>query len=266
MQGRLIYVTNQGVHELDLSLRQGRVTLIQTQSTEFGSISRVDETRFLVDTDYESKIQILDRTTLGLYGVRTGYRPIYMPTHRKFFFFQSSTATGPRLYLADLDHPTESVRQIAKDMGKFTSEPDVTPISDDEVIFSIQGDGGRTPPYHYNLITDKLKQLPFTRRCTPYVWRSVSKQLLCGIDGTGKFYLSSLDGKQSNEVDLPKGIPLLYIPQYDVLIMTITRMKWFGRDAGEHFDLWAYSFKDGKRERLVENNAPGRGGIVWIKE
>jgi hypothetical protein len=271
MQGKLIYTTNQGVHEFSLSDRQSRVTLIGTQSTEFESLERLDSPRLFVGSDYGKKIQILDRSSLLLSELHAGYRPTYMPAHRKFFFFQSSKETGPRLYLADLSRPTERAKPIAENAGRFTAEPDVIPVSDDEVVFPIRGDAGKTPPYRYNLVTDKLEQLPFTRQCTPYVWRSVSKQLLCGIDGSSEYYLIDLDGQHSVPLDLSgvpskSPLPLLYIPKYDVLILGVARTKWVGIHAGEHFDLWAYSFKDGRSEKLLEDNAPGRGGIVWVEQ
>jgi hypothetical protein len=271
MQGKLIYVTNQGIHEFNLSNRQSRVTLIGTQSSEFESLERLDAIYLFVGADHGKKIQILDRVTLHLRELRAGYSPTYMSAHRKFFFFQSTKATGPRLYLADLSSPTESAKQIAENVGRFTAEPDVIPISDDEVVFPIRGDAGKTPPYRYNLVTDKLDQLPFTRQCTPYVWRSISKQLLCGIDGSSEYYLIGLDGQRSVPLDLSglpskSPLPLLYIPKYDALILGVARTKWFGSHAGEHFDLWVYSFKDGRSEKLLEDNAPGRGGIVWVEQ
>jgi len=271
MSGKLIYVTNQGVFEFNLSSRQNRVTLIGTQSAEFESLTRIDATRFFVVVDYGKKIQILDRVSLLLSNLRAGYNPTYMPEHRKFFFFQSTKAAGPRLYLASLDDPIGSVRQIAADKGKFTSKENTIPVSGDEVVFSIRGDAGKTPPYRYSLLTDKLEQLPFTRQCTPYVWRSSSKQLLCGIDGTSEYYLISLDGQRSvplNLSSLPSKtpLPLIYISKYDVLILGVARTKWIGSNAGEHFDLWAYSFKDGRSEKLLEDNAPGRGGIAWVEK
>jgi hypothetical protein len=190
----------------------------------------------------------------------------------KFFFFQSSTATGPRLYLANLDQPTEGIKQIAESKGRFTAgDAPVIPISDDEVVFPIHGDAGRTPPYRYNLVTDTLSQLPFARQCTPYVWRSASEQVLCGVDGKGEFYLVSLDGQRMTPVSFSgipdtTRIPLLYIAAYDVLILTVSGFRWCCRNAGEHFDLWAYSFKDGRAEKLIADSGPGRGGIVWVSQ
>lgn len=266
MQGKLIYTTNQGIHELDLSTRRDRVTRIESQSPRFYGIDRIDNTHFLVVTHFESKIQLLDRNTLQLREVIPGRRPAYMPMYRDFFYFY-----GPRLYLANLDNPAGSARQIAPGKGKFSSYAHVIPVSDDEVVFPIRGDAGKTPPYLYNLVADKLEQLPFIRPCTPYVWRSATQQLLCGIDGTGEHYLIGLDGQRSLPLDLSglpskTPLPLLYIPKYDVLILGVARMEWFGRHAGEHFDLWAYSFKDGRTEKLLEDNAPGRGGIVWVEK
>lgn len=271
MQGKLIYTPASGIHEIDLETREERF-LVQIHGRH-EALTNLNGEHFFIDThrEWPSKIQLLDRSTLRFSDLRSGYRPTYMQAHRKFFFFQSSKETGPRLYLADLDDPVSGVKQIAENEEQFSSYTHIIPVSDDEVVFRIQGDAGKTPPYRYNLVTDKLKQLSFTRQCTPYVWRSVSKQLLCGIDGSSEYYLISLDGQRSVPLDLSglpskSPLPLLYIPKYDVLILGVARTEWIGSHAGEHWDLWAYSFKDGHSEKLLENNAPGRGGIVWVEQ
>ncbi|MES2368712.1 MAG: hypothetical protein V4554_04370 [Pseudomonadota bacterium] len=262
MQGKLIYATSTDLRTFDLDKRQDR-RLIEWPHIDT-ALSVLDKDTLLIDTGYTNPptIQRLNLKTLVANGLRSGTRPFYMSVHREFFYFYG------HLYLADLDKSVQSVHKVAEGSFSYTY---VIPVSDDEVVFPIRGDAGKTPPYRYNLVTDKLDQLPFTRQCTPYVWRSVSQQLLCGIDGTSEYYLISLDGRRSAQVDLSglpskSPLPLLYIPKYDVLIAGVARMKWLGGHAGEHFDLWAYSFKDGRSEKLLEDNAPGRGGIVWVSQ
>lgn len=262
MQGKLIYATSTDLRTFDLDKRQDR-RLIEWPHIDT-ALSVLDKDTLLIDTGYTNPptIQRLNLKTLVANGLRSGARPFYMSVHWEFFYFYG------HLYLADLDKSVKSAHKVAEGSFSYTY---VIPVSDDEVVFPIRGDAGKTPPYRYNLVTDKLDQLPFTRQCTPYVWRNVSQQLLCGIDGTSEYYLISLDGRRSAQVDLSSlpsksPLPLLYIPKYDVLIAGVARMKWLGGHAGEHFDLWAYSFKDGRSEKLLEDNAPGRGGIVWVSQ
>jgi len=263
MKGKLVYTPGYRVFEFDFTTRKER-RLVETSSGG-QSISSVGTHRFLVGTELGamSTVQEFDANTLAFGAiVASGERPVYMPARRKLFYFHG------HLYLADLDKPMQSAHKVAE--GSF-SYAHVIPVSDDEVVFPIRGDAGKTPPYRYNLITDKLEQLPFTRQCTPYVWRSVSRQLLCGIDGTSTYYLIGLDGQRSVPLDLSRlpsksPSPLLYIPKYDVLILGVARTRWIGSHAGEHWDLWAYSLKDGRSEKLLEDNAPGRGGIVWVEQ
>lgn len=263
MKGKLVYTPGYRIFEFDLTTRKEQRL---TETTSGGqSISSIDAQRFLIGTELgaSSTVQKFDANTLSFGAiVARGEKPVYIPKHHKLFYFAGN------LYLVGLDNSPQSAHKVAE--GSFSYSL-VIPVSDDEVVFPIAGDAGKTPPYRYNLVTDKLDQLPFTRQCTPYVWRSASKQLLCGVDGTGKYYLIGLDGQRMTPVDfsgLPSKmpIPLLYIPKFDVLILTVARTKWLGRHAGEHFDLWAYSFKDRRSEKLLEDNAPGRGGIVWVDQ
>ena len=262
MQGKLIYSPSYKIYELDLATRKQH-QLIELNSSSH-SISVIDDLLLLIGTDADasSKIQEFDTSRLTFRTVTEGYRPMYMQAHHKFFYFAGD------LYLIELNGPVQSPRKVAE--GEF-SYAHAIPVSDDEVVFPIVSDAGHTPPYRYNLVTDKLERLPFNRQCTSYVWRSASKQLLCGIDGTYEYYLIGLDGQQSVPVDLSglpnkAPVPLLYIPKYDVLILNVARVAWVDSRPDERFDLWAYSFKDKHSELLVEGTAPGRGAIVWVEK
>lgn len=270
LKGKLVYGFGSSLYELDLETRN-EALLSEVRGGSL-AVSDLDGTRLLVETEQKglSRIQVMDRALQSFSDLRPGYGPLYMAKHRKLLFFQSSTATGPRLYLADMDRPTDEARLIAEDEGPFSSYSMVIPVSDDEVIFPIRGDAGKTPPYRYDLVTGRLEQLPFERRCTPYVWRKATRQLLCGIDGAGEYYLIGLDGQNITPVEFTgvpdkEPLPLLYVPRYDVLILSVGRFAWFGRHAGEHWDLWAYSLESGRGERIQVGHSPGRGGIAWVE-
>lgn len=261
MQGKLIYTPGYKIYEFDLLKRKERLLT----DTESGgqSISLVDKNHVLVGSSMgaSSKIQLFNIKEIVFEDIVPGDRPMYMPKLNKFFYF------GGNLYIFDLDNPIKKSRKIAD--GSF-SYAHVIPVSDNEIVFPIRGDAGKTPPYHYNVSSNNIDQLQFTQPCTPYAWRAVTKQLLCGDHVKNEFYLIGLDGQNSVPVNFPKllsknPLPLLYIHKYDVLILNVPRTKWFGSKAGEHFDLWVYSFKDGSVEKLLENNAPGRGGIAWVE-
>jgi hypothetical protein len=256
MRGKLIYSPNDTIYELDLAAREQR-NLFEGKLSD-NSITAIDASHLLIGTYLaaSSIIQEYDIENLTFETVAAGYRPVYMRAHHKFLYSWGD------LYLADLERSTKDVRKIAE--GEF-SYAHVTPVSEDEVVFPIVSDAGHTPPYLYNIVTERLGPLPFSRQCTAYIWRSASKQLLCGVDGTREYFLIGLDGQKSVPVDfssLPSNtpLPLLYIPEYFVLILNVARVAW----GSERWDLWAYSFTEKSGELLVENTAPGRGAIVWV--
>lgn len=261
MRGRLIYEMTGELRAFDLDKRTDHRLM---EWPHIGTaISVVDSNTLLVDTGYTNPEEIfrLDLTSLETVKVVAGVRPKYVPHHNRIFYRRG------QIYEADLNDPLRTERTVADGETSYTY---VIPVSPDEVVFEIRGDAGKTPPSRYNLVTGKLDRLPFSERCTPYIWRSFSEQLLCGIDGTETYYLIGLDGRHRTEIDFfgqtrKSRWPLLYIPAFDVLIFGAVRMVWIGKGMGEHFDLWAFHFKTGHREKLLDDNAPGQGGIVWVE-
>jgi hypothetical protein len=264
MTGKLTYARAQGVYELDLETGH-EVALLQSPGTLYEALSTLDQDRLLLGSRGASgtKIRILQRSTGKLEDFTVGYRPMVMPDRRHVFFFKSSVATGPRLYVADVGGSGQELRSVPVGEEEFGSYSHVVPVSDNEVVFNRTGDGGESPPYIYDLVTGSLSQLPFTRKCTAYVWRTAGQQLICGVDGTDDYYLIKLDGTGYAPLPLLKSLPVLYVPQYDALLMSVSRLQWLGSNAGEQDDLWVLDFKTSERALLLKGGAPGRGATVW---
>lgn len=261
VQGKLLYVTHQGLGEFDLVQRKEPKLLIdQAGRSSFVSIDRMDSSRFLIGSreDRGSKVEVLNKQGLALRWLRSGERAVYMPKHQKFFYFERT-----RLFLADINVPEKGV-PIAADKGEFDWDSRIIPISDDEVVFAIRGDAGVSPPYRYNLVTNHLEQLPFHRPCVPSVWRSASQQLICWDSKADKNYLISMDGQRLEDLDnLPKGSPILYIPQEDVLLLMGLRLRLL--PLSEEYPLWAYSFKTNHKEELLTSFPVRAGDLVWVE-
>ncbi|SFW11633.1 hypothetical protein [Nitrosovibrio sp. Nv17] len=268
MQGTLIYERGNKLHAFDLAIRTSRPLIDWFYHHGSPSLAGVDGEQVLVDTAGDYRIHMLNLRTLKTTDLREGKNPLYMPRHRKFFFKDGDRKIGLRLFLADLGHPEAEVREIAPDEGEFSSMAPLVRISDDEVVFKIRGDGGTTPPYRYNLVTGALEQLPAVvfGKYLPYAWRSASSQLICSTYEGEEHYLVSLDGSRVEPMDFLYLLPLAYSEKQDILIVNIPTMGWMnGTFMLERYDLWAYSFKTGRRERLAKGIAPGVGGLVWLE-
>jgi hypothetical protein len=103
--------------------------------------------------------------------------------------------------------------------------------------------------------------------CTPYAWRSTTRQLLCGNDADGAFRLVGLDGTSGQKVafsGIPGQaiVPLAYIQEFDVLIVLATLVE-LGQ---ERFELWAYSFRESRSERVARGLATAPSGVVWLSK
>ncbi|WP_143142331.1 hypothetical protein [Nitrosovibrio sp. Nv17] len=270
MQGTLIYERGNKLHAFDLATRIPKPLVDWPKLRSFLEV--VDNDTLLIGSEglaEPSRLALLTLSSLEVKDLRRGTEPLYMPRHRKFFFIQGSRETGPRLFLADLDHPEAEAREIAPDEGVISSDP-IVRVSDDEIVFRKYQGEEDIPLYRYNLVTEHLERLPEWTfgKCIPCAWRSASSQLICETYGNNGYYLVSLDGSRVEPIDLPKGYLLLlaYSEKQDVLLMNKPTMGWLdGTFMLERYDLWAYSFKTKRRERVAEGIAPGVGGLVWLE-
>lgn len=272
-RGTLIYTTNnEGVIEFDLESRTS-VRLIEWSASAYapyGSLAVVDERRLLVDTSRmgpPSRIVVIDRDTSAAYDRHAGYHPTFLAGSDSYVFFRTSTETGPRLFLADLidDH---DVQEVVPALGRLPSYNNVVQVGLHQIVLQAgSGVGQAIAPWLVNLATNQAARLPFARRCTPYAWRTITHQLLCGIDGTDEHYFVGLDGRDYQELKLPPhASPLVYIEEYNALLVQLTRGAWWRGFPVETWHVAAVSLTDGRQEILIRDEPLTRGQIVWIPQ
>lgn len=273
LSGQIIYGVSNRVEAFTIDDAQR--TILRQLPHLINGLSKIDEEHFLLAVSTVAGYSILntDPRTGETKFVHKGWSPTYVPKHQKVFFFdtnpkstsRSYAKTGPRLYMADMEHPTQSVKQIGADQGRFSSSP-IIQVSPDEVVFLIRDDG-KSPPYIYNLVTDTLKPLPFTRPCRPYVWRSKTRQLLCSepYGSPPNFFFVDLEGTRIEDLSMdPIFLPVLYIAKHDVLIGSAGRVQRIP-PIGETYDIWAYSFKEKKSWRLLKDATLSHGSAIWFE-
>lgn len=293
LTGKLVMASAQYIYEMDLQSRRTNV-IFGTPPPPlyiFMHVSKIDNRRFLFDVDRPiakhsdhnlddlnttgkligrgTEIHIFDRQTGQTKFFHTGSQPTYLYGHNKVAFFDTARGEnerGNRLYIADLEDPTFSARQVGTDKGMFPGP--VIQISEDVILF-----GEETDPtarvvniiQRYNLATGEEQRLPLPD-CLPGVWRSETKQLLCFHVPEQRLYLTSLDGEQIEYLTQLNGCAAsLYLARYDSVICGIARLvllPW----PGESRDVWIYNFRDKTKTRLSEDVAVGRGSVAWFAD
>ena len=268
--GKLIFAegaSGQPIFEADLKTRHRKaVPGLEATCTEeatctvYSQLSKIDADRFLFDKEsivyaksVEYSIYEYNRRTREIKYIRPGQLPTYIPEHGKFFFYDKSknpAIKGSRIQIADLKDPLKSERELGE--RPIFNQP-VIQIGPDEIIFANEEDGHRKDVWHYNLVKDKLELLTLKVDCKPQIWRSATRQLLCYNSREQRYYLTDLAGEHIEDIGKPGDYAISYIPEFDALLYSDTRMGWGKAFMAEVNDPWVYYFKNGKKTKLLKD-------------
>ncbi len=263
LSGTLVISSNKGIETLDLRTLERRLVI---STPPWGYVlTKIDDNHLLMSSD--DGIDELDIGKSTVNKIREGYFPQYVPEHRKLFFIDRSLSEKDTLgfFVADIDELSNALEielPPKRNYGFFQSQ--VIQVSRDEVVFQYDE---RIWVYHIALRS--IKELPIESCPILGVFRSATSQLLCGnnLKGGKTKFLVGLNGGSIEEVPgLTAHIPLLYIPEFDVLITVKKRLKWYPIfKLSETADLWVYNFEDGSETLLEKDVWAGEGSTVWIE-
>ncbi len=263
LSGTLVYGLSNFIYALDLSTFERRVIYEEKEGFSiFEHLTKVDETRLLLEDYTNHLIKELKLDTGVLKTVRSGYSPQYLPAHQKLFFYDGVPGKSQvGLFIADLSDPVGSALIVHE--GPFVVPKQVIYASGDDVIF-----GQKNKVWRYNIATLELEVLPIEGCELPQFMRSVTNQLLCFDTTEQRYFLAGMkcDEKEHAPVsDLDGNAAALYILRYDTLIYSKARFQMFP-PLGEVRDLWAYTFKGKNSVRLQKNVSVGNGSVIWFEK
>lgn len=202
---------------------------------------------------------LFDIHTGALTKLRPGLAPTYVATRHKLFFYAYNQGDkGVDLYSSDFDGAIANANVIHK--GSFFSPSPVAQVSRKLVVLDY--DVGEAPRQvlAYNIDTRKWHQLPM-QDCSPVLWRSSKKQLLCTKGDSFHYYLTGLGGNHRRDLEgLGAVIFSAYIPSLDAAIAM--RPRAFA--ASERNDAWVYYFKTGKWRKIIRRFSAAQGSAVWM--
>lgn len=258
--GRLVYGLANYVYAFDTTTQRTELLYEAPYGEIVGDLTVVDEDRILFSSHRrKSDIIELNLKTRTEKKVHKGSHPAYIRKHGMLFFYdRPEGATHTRLYVGRLDDLLGSLHEV--DEGPFVLAQQVIQVSHDEVVFSSGRDGGSQNVWMYNIVTEKLNQLPL-RNCRPKIWRAATKQLLCTDLSTGHRFFSNLEGHKGD--DYPDGnlSPIVYIPSRDLLVVARARFFAF---SGEVTDFVVHNIKTDKESVLLKEGAGPLGSAVWF--
>jgi hypothetical protein len=204
------------------------------------------------------RIMMFDRSSNQVSYVGSGDAPVYVPSHRKLFFYRYDPEAGrTKLFLADWGDMTGTARVV--DGGPFSGLSPVIPIDENRVIFMPRDDtASRIKVFDIRLW--EISELPFSG-CSPALWRAATKQLVCFDFDRQEFVLTDLSGKDRAPL-WPIGVrPVTYVEEVDAVIV--------GYEDGLNNGVALYSFSDDvlPRFKILMGRTPvGIGGAIVLRQ
>lgn len=248
-----------GSRILRLNLSDGRVeTLFKRMGIaevgeHFSSVEKFSETKLLVgDNVGEGRIYTLDIASQSLNYFTMGRSPVYLSEVGKLVW------SAGAFYLAVAS--ANDIEKTKKRIGEWTSAVaiPVIKLSESKVLFSNRDQSGTLSVYDAR--SDTVQALPI-KDCFPNVWREATSELMCQSFVDNEHYLIDLFTSRRQQLPLGKfDQPVVYVPLFDSLVFSrpVTRV------AGEFLDLYLYSFRADKSERLLQGVRVYRGQAVWV--
>lgn len=258
MHGKLLVTPGYGIVEIDLST--GETKALGGADGDFGSISAIDNGRFLVASHLgpNSQIYEFDLNGKSLVPIIKGYNPFFFKRQGKFVF-----AFGGH-YVTTHGNAQKSARHII-DTAPVVEYP--IKISSNQILYK-RIEGKQEITYIFNIANNSLQPFLLDKRCLVHLWRSVTNELLCSEwPGANSFYLTASDNYSPRKVNFPKFdgariIPIYYISDLDTVVITVARVRGFS----EHLDLWTYSFVNGLATKVGDDLGAGPGSVVWVSK
>ena len=207
-------------------------------------------------------IKKLEINTKQTKSLNLGRLPSYVPSHKKYFFYNSFPNGENWLSMASLDD-FENAIKIAKEpkpkkLPNGINLPLAVPviqISTDEIIFVGEDEG----LWSYNIRNKNLQSLNIYN-CRPILWREKTKQLLCFDQQWDTFLLKISDQEKVELQKLKETYGHVYLPFSDSLIYGRTKSNFL---FGESYDIYLFSFQNEKEKKILKNSHIANG--VWTE-
>lgn len=268
VNGKLIYLDG-GSRIKILALKSGDEdgsTLYEGRSVSvIESLIDMGEGLLFGECDYEGcSIRVYSFLTNGSSIERSGRYPAYLSSRDRLFFYEKESDGKAWLFMSALKSKRDVIR-IAREaedktlpngMRRMISAPPI-PISENEILFV----GEDADLWVYNADSGLSKSL-HVGGCRPYVWMSVSNQILCKDTESWDSFLLNLATKKKEIISsLHEASGFIYVSSSDALVYVKRRSTWL---IGETHDLYWYSISE-KYEQLIRRNVYLSGG-VWRDE
>lgn len=267
--GHIVYIdtSNAIVTLYSMDLRSKKIKKLYVNknlSSSAGSVSRINSDWLLFGMNTAVNNLVMKRLIVKFnmktgetVFLRGGSTPLYMPSYNKILFLLSSGEEFPYGGLCEVDiNKINKTKFIAKSP---TENNQIIPVSGSEVVFRSKKEN---EILLYNVKNNKTKLLPIKNCTYPLVWRDKTKQLICFNQEKIEYFMTSLDGKFVDKFPLKKAMPVIYIPNKDMVIMMVESV----RDFSPVFDLWAYDFATDKKELLSKDNGFRAGDGIYSTE
>ena len=269
LTGSYIWAIANHIYKWDASRNEKELVVALPDGMEIGALTEINSEQLLFSAvnlavagapgalkDY---LWLFDLSTGILKRLRRGSAPTYVAnSHKLFFYAYSRRDKGVDLYAADFNGAIVNAKVVHK--GSFFSPSPVIQVSRKSVILDYDVETAPHQVLDYDIHTGKWHKLPI-RGCSPVLWRSASKQLLCTKGDSFHYYLTGLRGDRKKKVGVWRGVIFsAYIPRLDAAIA----MRPRAFSIAERNDAWGYYFKTGKWRKIILGVTAAQGSAIWV--
>lgn len=203
---------------------------------------------------------LFDLSTGKLERLRVGSAPTYVSLgHKLFFYAYNQRDKDLDLYSSDFHGAITNAKVIHK--GAFVNPSPVIQVSRNQIVLDYDVERVPRQVFDYDIDTGKWRKLPI-QECSPVLWRSATKQLLCTKGDSFHYYLTGLRGDRRRGFGgWGAAVFSAYIPSLDAAIAIRPRaLSTSGRN-----DAWVYYFKTGKWRKIIRGISAAQGSAVWVE-
>lgn len=269
MAGAYIWASANRIYKWD-AVQNGKTVLVALpDGMQIGALTKINADQLVFSavniagpgSPYTLKnyLWLFDVHTGALKKLRPGLAPTYMATrHKLFFYAYSHRDEGFDLYSSDFHGAIADAKVIHK--GSFVSPSPVIQVSRNRLVLDYDVEKATHQVLAYNIDTGKWHQLPI-RDCSPVLWRSATKQLLCTKGDSFHYYLTGLGGNHRRDLEGWGAVVFsAYIPSLDAAIA----MRPRAFSTSERNDAWVYYFKTLKWRKIIRGVSAAQGSAVWV--
>jgi len=269
MSGTYIWASANRIYKWDAVQNKKTVLAVIPDGMQIGALTKINADQLVFSavniagpgSPYTLKnyLWLFDVHTGALKKLRPGLAPTYVATrHTLFFYAYNQRDKGFDLYSSDFHGAIAKAKVIHK--GSFSSPSPVIQVSRNRIVLDYDVERAPHQVLDYDIDTEKWHLLPI-QDCSPVLWRSATKQLLCTKGESFHYYLTSLEGDHRKKLKEWGAVVFsAYIRELDAAFA----MRPRAFSTSEHNDVWVYYFKTGRWQKIVRGANAAQGSAVWV--